>query len=354
MNPTFALLVACLTPALVSAGPQSAVRDTFPVDPVRLADHGEHTPGLEDLTADHEGLRYRFVDAAARDAFRADPAKYAVRLGGSCARMGPLSGLCRTDLYAVVDGGLYLFASEACRTTFQKHHARLLELDDARIDPTPESSAAAAGVLRTAVDRATGGRGFAAFRSYETACSETTESGGQTWVNERRTVVTFDPPAIKSHNAWNGRDWAYHWSAREARTVDPDGLATDMTTAQTDAMRRQAHRQPLLMLARWERGAADAQALEPDDHGHPRVRLHAEGVTLDLTIDRATGDILTSSCRDRNGAMMLGTLELRYTAHAVAGGLRVPTDAEAVFDGVRAADLDGHDWKLTTHPADPG
>jgi YHS domain-containing protein len=355
MHPANASLTVLLVPAFsLVAASEPTVHATFPVDPVRLVDHAEHTPGLETLTADHEGLRYRFVDEAARDAFRAEPTRYAVRLGGSCARMGPLSGSCRTDIYAVVEGRLYIFASEPCRTTFQTHHARLLEHDDAPIDPTPGSSAAASEILRTAVDRATGGKGFAAFRSYETTFSETTESGGQAWVNDQRTLVTFDPPGIETHNAWNGRDWAHHWSAQAGRIVDPDGTTTTMAPAQSDAMRRQAHRDPLLMLARWERGTAVAAMLEPNDDAHPRVRLHAGGVTLDLTIDRGTGDILASACRDRNSAMMLGALERRYTARAVAGGLRIPTDAEAAFDGVRAPDLDRRGLKAVAHPAEPG
>lgn len=320
------------------------VRGDFPVDPVRLIEHAEHTPGQEGLTADHQGLRYRFVDEASHAAFLADPGRFAAQLGGACARMGPLSGSCRTDIYAVVEDRMYVFASEACRTTFLKHHARLLETDDAPIDtPTPESAASAKEVLDLAVARATGGKGFAAFRSYEFGSTSSTESNGTTWVNTQRTVVTLSPLAWESHDRWNDRDWAQHWTAQTAHFLDPDGTVLPMVPTQIDAMRRKVHRQPLVMLARYERGKALAESLG-DEGDARRVRLHAGGVTMELLIHRTTGDLLASACRDRDAALMLGRLELRYQPTPKPApdthGLRIPTNAEATFDGQRTPDLD--------------
>lgn len=338
------LLLTAIALTLATDPAVLPVRGDFHVDPVRLIEHAEHAAGQDDLTAEHEGLRYHFADQHSRAEFLKNPGRYAAQLGGACARMGPLSGSCRTDIYAVVEGRMYVFASEACRTTFLKHHARLLESDDAPIDtPTPESAAAAKEVLDLAVSRATDGKGFAAFRSYEFGSTTSTESNGTTWVNTQRTIVTLNPLEWESHDQWNDRDWAQHWTDSSARFIDPDATVLPMVPAQADAMRRKVHRQPLVMLARYERGEALAESLG-DENDARRVRLHAGGVTMELLIHRTTGDLLASACRARDAALMLGRLELRYTPTTEPApethGLRIPTAAEATFDHQRNPDLD--------------
>ena len=46
---------------------------------------GEAQAGDPAITADHEGATFRFVSEANRDAFNANPAKYAPQYGGYCA-----------------------------------------------------------------------------------------------------------------------------------------------------------------------------------------------------------------------------------------------------------------------------
>lgn len=82
-------------------------------DPVAYQTQNRPVPGSPQFTATHEGATYRFASAANRDAFRADPARYAPAFGGFCA-MGVAMGR-KLDgdpaLFRVVDNRLYLNVS---------------------------------------------------------------------------------------------------------------------------------------------------------------------------------------------------------------------------------------------------
>jgi YHS domain-containing protein len=82
-------------------------------DPVAYQTENRPVPGSPQFTATHEGATYRFASAANRDAFRANPARYAPAFGGFCA-MGVAMGR-KLDgdptLFRVVDNRLYLNVS---------------------------------------------------------------------------------------------------------------------------------------------------------------------------------------------------------------------------------------------------
>ena len=79
-------------------------------DPVAYFTAGAPTPGDPAITAVHDGATYRFASEANRDAFLADPVRYAPAYGGFCA-MGASYGR-KFDgdpaLWRIVDGRLYL------------------------------------------------------------------------------------------------------------------------------------------------------------------------------------------------------------------------------------------------------
>jgi YHS domain-containing protein len=54
-------------------------------DPVAYFTSGKPTPGIATETAEHAGATYRFVNAANREAFLKEPAKYVPQYGGFCA-----------------------------------------------------------------------------------------------------------------------------------------------------------------------------------------------------------------------------------------------------------------------------
>lgn len=83
-------------------------------DPVAYFTVGKPTPGNAQFTAQHDGATYRFANAANRDAFVKDPAKYAPAYGGFCAMGAALEKKLDGDpnLWRIVDGKLYLNVGE--------------------------------------------------------------------------------------------------------------------------------------------------------------------------------------------------------------------------------------------------
>ena len=66
--------------------------------------------GNAEYTASYEGAIYRFSSAANRDAFRADPARYAPVYGGYCAYGSSFGKKFEVDgqAFRIVDGRLYV------------------------------------------------------------------------------------------------------------------------------------------------------------------------------------------------------------------------------------------------------
>ncbi|MGD9835181.1 MAG: YHS domain-containing (seleno)protein [Piscinibacter sp.] len=79
-------------------------------DPVAYFNAAKPTPGLAQFSTQHQGATYRFASAANRDAFIANPGKYAPAYGGFCAMGVALEKKLDVDPQAwrVVDGRLYL------------------------------------------------------------------------------------------------------------------------------------------------------------------------------------------------------------------------------------------------------
>jgi YHS domain-containing protein len=79
-------------------------------DPVAYFAAGQPTPGDAAFTAEHAGATYRFANAANRDAFLKEPAKYLPQYGGFCAMAAALEKKFDGDpnVWKIVDGKLYL------------------------------------------------------------------------------------------------------------------------------------------------------------------------------------------------------------------------------------------------------
>lgn len=116
-----ALLVIVSAPLPVAAAPPwPGTTASAPAiggyDPVAYFS-GTAAPGKAGLTATHAGGVFRFASAANRDAFAADPARYAPQFGGYCAWAASQGRLATPDpaLWRVVDGKLYLNCSAAAQ-----------------------------------------------------------------------------------------------------------------------------------------------------------------------------------------------------------------------------------------------
>jgi YHS domain-containing protein/thiol-disulfide isomerase/thioredoxin len=95
--------------------------------PVSLKESGKWLPGLDEFTAEYDGLTYRFVDAEERERFLKSPEQFAVQEGGRDVVVWDevhkqLAGSTRFAAY--YNGQLYLFYSRESRAQFKKNPAR--------------------------------------------------------------------------------------------------------------------------------------------------------------------------------------------------------------------------------------
>lgn len=79
-------------------------------DPVAYFKENKPVRGSETYTARHKGSLFRFASAANRDAFAAEPDRYAPQYGGFCAYAVAkgYKAKIEPDAFTVVDGKLYL------------------------------------------------------------------------------------------------------------------------------------------------------------------------------------------------------------------------------------------------------
>ncbi|MCB2053365.1 MAG: YHS domain-containing protein [Geminicoccaceae bacterium] len=92
-------------------------------DPVAYFEEGAPVPGDEAFTTEWQGATWRFASAANRDAFEADPERYAPQYGGYCAWAVAAKG----ELYStqpqnwtIVDDKLYLNYNDDVQATWEK------------------------------------------------------------------------------------------------------------------------------------------------------------------------------------------------------------------------------------------
>lgn len=91
-------------------------------DPVAYFTEGRPVPGDPAITFDWKGATWRFASAANRDAFAADPARYAPAYGGWCAWAVSRGYTAPTDpaAWRIVGGRLYLNYSLEVRARWEK------------------------------------------------------------------------------------------------------------------------------------------------------------------------------------------------------------------------------------------
>ena len=136
------LMIACLFGIGAGAMPALANEiDTYTVDgialggtdPVSYFTGGAPAQGSPDITAEQDGVTWRFATAENRDAFAADPDKYRPAYGGWCA-YGVAKGAKATtipDAWTIIDGKLYLNYSRIVQGLWSIDSAGYIEKADA-------------------------------------------------------------------------------------------------------------------------------------------------------------------------------------------------------------------------------
>jgi len=100
-------------------------------DPVAYFTEGKPTPGLTAFEYEWDEHTWRFANAAHRDLFKADPARYAPQFGNFCAMALSKGEIVVADPnnWLISDGKLYVFgkAAPAGPALFRQHLAENIE-----------------------------------------------------------------------------------------------------------------------------------------------------------------------------------------------------------------------------------
>lgn len=91
-------------------------------DPVAYFTDGKPLAGSDAFTTQYDGVTWKFASAANRDAFAAEPEKYAPAYGGYCATGASFGVKIPIDptKWHIVDGKLYLNAHEGADKRFRE------------------------------------------------------------------------------------------------------------------------------------------------------------------------------------------------------------------------------------------
>ena len=102
-------------------------------DPVAYFTSGKPIHGSKGITLAHKGATWRFASEANRDAFKADPAKYAPQFGGYCAWAVSQGYTAKGDpeAWKIVSGKLYLNYNRSVRRSWAKNAAKLIRKGNA-------------------------------------------------------------------------------------------------------------------------------------------------------------------------------------------------------------------------------
>ena len=96
-------------------------------DPVAYFTSGRAVQGSEQYATEHGGVSWRFSSAQNRDAFLADPARYAPQYGGFCAwgvaEKGRLFDVDPQNGWTIHEGRLYLNFNADLNAVFRKDPA---------------------------------------------------------------------------------------------------------------------------------------------------------------------------------------------------------------------------------------
>lgn len=122
----FALLILTILTLSVAASAAS-INETGGValqgyDPVAYFTESKAVEGSDQFTTQYQGATYKFESAANRDAFVANPAKYAPQYGGYCAYGVAHGDKADVDpeAFTVVNGKLYMNYDKAVRFLWKR------------------------------------------------------------------------------------------------------------------------------------------------------------------------------------------------------------------------------------------
>ena len=312
------------------------------VDTVLLLKTGKETFGKSAFKTTHGSLTYLFASADTKAEFDAAPDKYAVQMNGTCARMGGGTGGNPSN-YAVVDGKIYVFGSDTCRTRFLVSPAKFIPRAAPLMPTSAEAIAAGKALLAQAV-AAHGGARLDAVTAYAETQKAFAPAGRPGPPPEIRYMWTFPGGARSERTFMAGGQPGRTMTVATLLTrggvwngmVDPGrplGPLNPAGVAETE-MSFGWHLLPLLR-DRGTDGTTMASIGRTRIAGVDleRVRLRRGGVDVTLNVDPATSRVHSLSFVGRNRDGEFGDVMIAFADYRDVSGVLVPFVEKGSFDG---------------------
>lgn len=333
MLPAIGFLAACsqtwVTEDYDSAG--EPILATVPYDVVVLIEEGLEQEGDEELFVIYDHFRYTFDGPEALREFESDPERYAVQLGGACARMGALSGTGRPHLYTVHEGKLYFFASEACRERFLSSPGQFLE---PLIDPVVTGGANESLVAHELLTKAMafmGGAGSIDGAQLDWSLTGEQEHEGKSYETAQRELV--GPGAhYLTFSRWGEDHWTKRLEGGHGSLEDTWYGKRTAHLSQRRALERrlQAHLLPLFQ-QRDDEHTYLSGSLEAGGVGI--LHMSVQGFAHKLGIDWGSGRILWHEYGGMGPDMTFGTVRNHFLTWETQDGLQIPVGWNRSFNG---------------------
>lgn len=309
--------------ALLILGPGPTTIVLRGLDPVELV-AGREVAGQDNLSSKHLRYEYRFANAANKAKFDAEPLAFAVQNGGACGRMGELSGRGAVTRWTVVNGKIFLFASESCRDTFLKTKDKFVVAQLAPSAPSEDSDPSEAIEAWKRVRAAHDAGGLAKFKRVVWERQTPYDDGGSRKVWKEFEGFFGD----QSWGSWYEYDrgfGGYFAKDHDRWEMDSKGWY-GVHPGEDRQLRAMIVRHPAAMIA----GApVSPRALVGDGTS---VEMTCGDLTFIVEPDPATKRIRTISFRDR-WAGPVCAVKIEYSNYQNMQGVWLPMTSTVTVDG---------------------
>ena len=304
------------------------------LDPVLLV-QGKEVPGKSAFSALHGGFTYLFSTADNKTTFERSPDKYAIQLGGLCARMGRTTGGNPAD-FLVHEGRIYIFGSDECHKRFQASPAKYLP-------PAPKPLAKGADAVsrgRRLLDQAARavGSGLDGVTTLVESISQTqTRPQGEVQVATRTMWRYPDRARQDRRMTLMGKTMGSSTLLTPERAwfITLQGQSYPIIAAGRPSLQFDFGRHPVALLKARRRSGVVAAAEDPavvEGVKVDRVRFVDAASDITLHLD-SRHRIHSVSFQDRNGEGVYGTFTILYSDYRTVEGLVLPFSVRALFDG---------------------
>jgi YHS domain-containing protein len=296
------------------------------LDPVMLT-QGKEVQGDMKYKVTRAQFEYIFANAENKATFEKDPTRYEIQLDGSCARMGaPTTG--NPDLYLVHNGRIYIFGSEECQALFKAAPEKYLEVPPPpKSPPTTEMTKRGEELIAKAVEALGGGPKLDQLVSFQRKDQRADQI--------KNTLLLSFPDGVRQETVRPNFTLVSVVTPSESFFL-VNNSAQPMSEAGRLSVRKELNHELIVLLRARTRPEFKAWSTGSDKVGETAVEsvdVELSGFTATLSIDPATGRVLSQTYRGRALGGVFGEIVIKYSDFRSVEGLALPFKTTATLGG---------------------